>query len=201
VADSKARYADQLRLKSGVSLSQTRFALSNFCLSNLGADGQPFADALELCTTASLLQEALNTIAADVRSRCPDRMPALLASVSEANATDADADPTAAMPRSAPAAPPARSATPTQPRAAEAGDPLRLAAGVSLAQARFALSDFCLDHFGSRSQPLVDAINDCIDVSSLQRILSRIGTEISERHRDALPRLLDCVREINDTGG
>jgi hypothetical protein len=200
VADSKARFADQLRLKSGVSLSQTRFALSNFCLSYLGADGQPFADALELCTTASLLQEALNAIAADVRSRCPDRMPALIASVSEANATDADAEPTAAPARSAPTAPPARSAAPTQPRA-DARDPLRLAAGVSLAQARFALSDFCLDHFGSRSQPLVDAINECIDVSSLQKILSRIGTEIKERHRDALPRLLECVREINDTGG
>jgi ribosomal protein L12E/L44/L45/RPP1/RPP2 len=178
VADSKARYADELRLKSGVSLSQTRFALSHFCLSNLGADGQHFADALELCPNASLLQEVLNTIAADVRSRWPDRMPALIASVCEANATEVDADPTAAPATPAPAAaPPARSAAPTQPRA-DAGDPLRLVTGVSLAQARFALSDFCLDHFGSRSQALVEAINDCIDLSSLQKILSRIGTEI-----------------------
>ena len=200
MADSKARYADELRLKSGVSLSQTRFALSNFCLSNLGADGQHFADALELCPTASLLQEVLNTIAADVRSRCPDRMPALIASVREANATDVDADPTAAPATPAPAAPPAWSAAPTQPRA-DAGDPLRLVAGVSLAQARFALSDFCLDHFGSRSQTLVDAINDCIDLSGLQKILSRIATEIKERHRDSLPKLLECVREINNTGG
>ena len=200
MADSKARYADELRLKSGVSLSQTRYALSNFCLSNLGADGQHFADALELCTNASLLQEALNTIAADVRSRCPDRMPALIASVREANATDAEADLMPGPATSTPAAPPARSAAPTQPRA-DAGDPLRFVAGVSLAQARFALSDFCLDHFGSRSQALVDAINDCIDLSGLQKILSRIGTEIKERHRESLPRLLECVHEINDTGG
>jgi hypothetical protein len=200
VADSKARYADRLRLKSGVSLSQTRFALSNFCLSNLGADGQHFADALELCTNANLLQEALNAIAADVRSRCPDRMPALIDSVREANATDAAADLTAAPAPSERAAPPAWSAAPPQPPA-DAGDPLRLVAGVSLAQARFALSDFCLDHFGSRSQPLVDAINDCIDLSTLQKILSRIGTEIKERHRESLPRLIECVREINDTSG
>jgi len=200
VADSKARYADDLRLNSGVSLSQTRFALSNFCLSNLGADGQHFADALELCTNLSLLQEALNTIAADVRSRCPDRMPALIASVREANATDAAAELPAAAATSAPAAPPSRSAAPTQPQR-DAGDPLRLVAGVSLAQARFTLSDFCLDHFGSRAQPLVDAISDCIDLSSLQKILSRIGTEIKERHRNSLPELLECVRQINDTSG
>jgi len=40
VADSKLRYPDELRLKPGVSLSQTRFALANFCLSHFGADGQ-----------------------------------------------------------------------------------------------------------------------------------------------------------------
>jgi len=198
VADSNARYAGELRLKSGVSLTQTRFALSNFCLSNLGADGQYFADALELCTNASLLQEALNTIAADVRSRCPDRMPALIASVREANASDAGAELPAALATSAPAPPPPQSAEPKQ-SLRTAGDPLRLVAGVSLAQARFALSDFCLDHFGTRGQPLVDAITNSIDLAGLQKILSRIGTEIKERHRDRLPKLLECVREINDT--
>jgi len=68
-----------LRLKSGVSLTQTRFALSHFCLSNLGADGQHFAGALEFCVDTNLLQEALNAITAEVRSRYPDRLPGLIA--------------------------------------------------------------------------------------------------------------------------
>jgi len=212
VADSKLRYPDELRLKPGVSLSQTRFALANFCLSHFGADGQYYADVIELCIDASRLQEALNTIVTEVAKRCPDRMPALAACVREANDTDLESSASGlrAAPRGTPqaqpaartsAAPPAGAApraAPTRPAAST--DPLRLAPGVSLAQSRFALSEFCLDQFGARSQPLVDAINGAADLSGLQLLLSRIGAEVKEHHRDALPKLIDCVREINATG-
>jgi len=210
VADSKLRYPDELRLKPGVSLSQTRFALANFCLSHFGADGQYYADVMELCTDANLLQQALNTITAEVSKRCPDRMPALAACVREANDTDLESSASGLRPAAAPGAaqvqPPAQRAAaaqaaprPTAPRPAAAADPRRLAPGVSLAQARFALAEFCLDQYGAASQPLVDAINSAADLPGLQAILGRVAADVQAHHREALGKLADCVREINET--
>lgn len=212
MADSRNRFPDELRLKPGVSLSQTRFALANFCLSHFGADGQYYADVLELCADAPRLQEALNIITAEVAKRCPDRMPLLTACVREANDTDLESSGTT-LPRAAPPAaaasasrpaPATRSATPrgAAPAAAPARPapaPLQLVPGVSLAQARFTLADFCLDQFGARSQALVDAINAGGDVRAIQGALNRIATEVKEHHRDSLEKLLECVREINAT--
>ncbi|MDE2137899.1 MAG: hypothetical protein KGJ68_10725, partial [Gammaproteobacteria bacterium] len=90
----------------------------------------------------------------------------------------------------------APAAAPARPAPA----PLQLAPGVSLAQARFTLADFCLDQFGAGSQALVDAINAGGDVRALQAALNRIATEVKEQRRDALEKLLECVREINATG-
>jgi hypothetical protein len=218
VADSKNRFPDELRLKPGVSLSQTRFALANFCLSHFGADGQYYADVIELCADAPRLQEALNIITAEVAKRCPDRLGLLTASVREANDTDLESSgttlPRAAAPAAAPAPRPVqapaprgatprgatpRGAAPAAPAARPAPAPLQLAPGVSLAQARFALADFCLDQFGTGSQALVDAINAGGDVRAIQGALNRIATEVKEHHRDALEKLLECVREINAT--
>jgi hypothetical protein len=204
VSDSKARSPDELRLKSGVSLTQTRFALSHFCLSNLGSDGQHFAEALEFCVDTSLLQQALDAISDEVRSRYPDRLLGLIACVREANATDADAaapvppSSVAATAAAAPADVAPRRPAPTQ-KPQDAAEPLRLVAGVSLAQARFALSEFCLDQFGPRAQPLLEAIDRCRDLGSLQKLLSQIAAEVEGRRRDSLPKLLECVREINET--
>jgi hypothetical protein len=97
-----------------------------------------------------------------------------------------------------------RSAVLPQPQfwrsaAVAAADPLRLEAGVSLAQARFTLSEFCLDQYGARSQQLTDAIDRCGDVAAVQKVLDLIAAEVQERHRERLPRLIDCVREINET--
>lgn len=80
-----------------------------------------------------------------------------------------------------------------------ATDPLELEAGVSLAQARFTLSEFCLDQFGARAQQLMDSIARCADVAALQKALILIGADVQERHRECLPKLIDCVREINET--
>jgi hypothetical protein len=208
MADSKGLFPDDLRLKAGVSLSQTRFALSNFCLNNFGADGQYFADIIELCGDANLLQQALNSIRVEVRNRCPDRLPALAACVREANETDAAtpaplataAPPTGrATPAPAPAVSPQRSAlAPASPRSAEK-DPLRLEPGVSLAQARFVLAEFCLDQFGMKGQQFVDRINRCVDLAGLQTILNGIGAEVRDHQGDSLPKLSGCVRQINET--
>lgn len=209
MADAKSRFPDGLRLNAGVSLSQTRFALANFCLNHFGADGQYYADVIELCADAARLQEALNIIVAEVAKSCPERMPVLIACVREANDTDLESS-GMALPRAAPqpqarSAPPAltaaasRAAGAARPAPAPA-DPLSLAPGISLAQARFALSEFCLDVFGARSQQLVDAINASTDVRAVQGILGGIATEVQEHRPEALQKLFDCVTEINSTG-
>lgn len=196
MADPRTHYADQLRLKPRVSLIETRSALTSFCVAHFGADGQYYADVIELCADASRLQEALNIITAEVAKRCPERMPVLAACVREANDTDPESSGTTRPRAAAPAATPAP-ARPARPAPA----PLQLLRGVSLAQARVALADFCFDQFGAGSQPLVDAIDAAGDVRALQAVLNRITAEVKEHHRDSLEKLLECVREINATSG
>lgn len=226
MVESNSRYFDDVRLKAGVSLSHARFTLSNFCLNNFGADGQYLADLIDFCVNGNQLQEVLNTIRDEVRSSFPERLPTLTACVREVNETAPESSaPTATAPlpaaRPPPSAPkraaegapmgsslavPARAVVPrgaAQPQLSHdvATDPLWLEAGVSLAQARFALSEFCLDQFGARAQQLMDAIARCADLAALQKVLILIGADVQERRRECLPKLIDCVREINETAG
>jgi len=224
-----------LRLNFGISPSQARFALSNFCMDEFGTDGQYLVDAVSLCNDVMSLQEVLNSIRADVDERYPGRISALIACVRGINETD-DSSPTgsheqaSAVPAKSPPPKPAmlkvvlptstptstpRAATPAPGRpvpapgstpaskpasgGAEATDPMRLEADVSLAQARFTLSEFCLNQFGVQSQEFVDAVNRCSDVAGVQKVLNLIRTEMLNRHRDRLPQLIACVREINET--
>jgi hypothetical protein len=218
----------ELRLNFGISPSQARFALSNFCMDEFGTDGQYLVDAVSLCNDVMSLQEVLNSVRSEIDERFPDRLPALVACVREINETDdtsptgahAQPDAAAAKPAAAKSAatnPPAaakpapakpaplrapdiRPASPKPTAAAGRGsDPMRLQSGISLAQARFALSEFCLDQFGVQGQELVDAVNRCSDVAGAQKALNSIRTELVNRHRDRLPLLVACVREINET--
>ena len=203
-----------LRLNFGISPSQARFALSNFCMDEFGTDGQFLVDAVSLCNDVMSLQEVLNSIRAEVDERLPNRLPALVVCVREINETD-DASSTGSHAQAAaPAAKPAPSKpasarelpevrpAPAQKPAASGGqgpDPLRLETGISLSQARFALTEFCLNQFGVQGQEFVDAVNRCGDVPAMQKVLNLIRTDLFNRHRDRLPQLVACVREINDT--
>ena len=227
--DSNNRYFDDVHLKAGISSSHTRFSLSNFCLNNFGAEGQYLADLVDFCADTHQLQEALNTIREEVRSRFPDRLPMLVACVRDANETAVESDaPIApkvaavAVPSPAlrppalkrvvggvvmgmaPAAAPARVAAPRsmvlpQSSPGAVTDPLQLRAGVSLAHARFVLSEFCLDQFSARAQQFTDAIEGCRDVVALQKVLDLISADVQQRHGDRLPKLIDCARDINET--
>src|SRR3984957_13580020 len=173
----------ELRLNFGISPSQARFALSNFCMDEFGTDGQYLVDAVSLCPDVMSLQEVLNSIRAEVAERCAHRLPALVVCVREINETD-DASPTgshvqttAPAAKDAPSKPaPARGAPDIKPAYAQkpgasggqGSDPLRLESGISLAQARFALTEFCLNQFGVQGQEFVDAVNRCGDVPGLQ---------------------------------
>ena len=217
---------DELHLKFGVAVSQARFALSNFCMDNFDSENQYLVDAISLCGDVFSLQEVVNTIRTDVDELCPGRLPALIACVREINETDeATAKPSAATARAAPpaakasapskpppAAPAAKVPPASRPSAARSepvkkpvaggatsADTPRLEAAISLAQARFALTEFCLNVFGVQGQAFVDGINRARDVPALQKALNLIRTETLNRHRDKLPLLLACVREINET--
>ena len=65
VADS---ISERLRLKPGISPSQARFALSNFCLDIFGAAGQDLAHVVEFCNDVGSLQMALDTIRSEIKS-------------------------------------------------------------------------------------------------------------------------------------
>jgi hypothetical protein len=71
--------------------------------------------------------------------------------------------------------------------------------GVSVSQARFVLCDFCLDQFGMKAQPLIDAINATGDVQELQHVLDSVTAEIRKHCGDQLPALTARVREINQS--
>jgi hypothetical protein len=196
----------ELRLKIGISPSQARFALSNFCMDEFGTDGKYLVDAVSLCTDIMSLQEVLNSIRAEVDERFAARLPALAACVREINETD-DASPTGSHPQTAASDAKAAPAKPAPPKPAStkpapvrtSPDPMRLEPGISFAQARFALTEFCLNQFGVRGQEFVDAVGRCGDAAGLQKVLNLIRIDIVNHHRDRLPLLIACVREINET--
>ena len=71
--------------------------------------------------------------------------------------------------------------------------------GISPSQARFILTNFCLDQFGPGGQALAEVIDLCAEVTSLQQAVNNIRSEVEKRIPERLPLLLECVREINET--
>jgi hypothetical protein len=178
-------HLEQPHLEAGVSLSQARFSLSDFCLEQFGTQGRGLVDAVSLALDVAGLQQVLSRIRVEVQNRRPDRLTMLADCVRDINKT---ADATAL---------PAVAAASEVSISAEGV--LHLGSGISVSQARFALSDFCLDHFGIRGQELVELVNHCGDVPALQLALTRIRDQVLDRCRDRLPALIDCVREFNET--
>jgi hypothetical protein len=90
-------------------------------------------------------------------------------------------------------------ATPAVSVADSVSERLRLKPGISPSQARFALSNFCLDQFGRNGQDLAEAVGFCTDVPSLQLALDNIRTEVKKLFPERRAALVACVREINET--
>jgi hypothetical protein len=88
---------------------------------------------------------------------------------------------------------------PTPSVADSVSERLRLKPGISPSQARFALSNFCLDQFGTNGQDLAEAVGFCTDVDSLQMALDNIRTEVKKLFPERRAALVACVREINET--
>jgi len=89
--------------------------------------------------------------------------------------------------------------TPAVSVADSVSERLRLKPGISPSQARFVLSNFCLDQFGTNGQDLADVVGFCTDVASLQLALDNIRTEVKKLFPERRAALVACVREINET--
>jgi hypothetical protein len=172
-------------LSAGIAPSQARFALSDFCLEVFGTQGQGLVDAVDSCADVPSLQQLLNRIGREVQIRSPDRLSALADCVRGINETDPDA--------------PATTGTPIQAGQTAAPEHWQLIPGASFTQARFALSEFCLDHFGVRGQTLVSAVNGAGSLDDLEQVLASIRLEVAARCPDRMPVLWDCIQGINGT--
>jgi len=75
----------------------------------------------------------------------------------------------------------------------------QLKSGVSLPEARFALSDFCLDCFGVAGQTHMNLLDLCNDEDTLRKILAAIVAAVEKSHRGQLPALAAVIEGINAT--
>ncbi len=76
---------------------------------------------------------------------------------------------------------------------------LQLDDEIILSEAKFLLSDFCVDSFGTQSKGFAEDIRACQDVDHIRQCLNRIFALTSKHCPEHLPRLLEIVKEINDT--
>jgi hypothetical protein len=70
---------------------------------------------------------------------------------------------------------------------------------VVLSEAKFLLTNFSVDSFGTDSQAFVDKIRSCKSVGDVRHHLNTIHAAVEERCPAQLPTLHDVIREINAT--
>jgi hypothetical protein len=76
---------------------------------------------------------------------------------------------------------------------------LQLDDEIILSEAKFLLSDFCVDSFGTQSKGFAEDIRACQDTEHIRQCLNKIFALTSKHCPEHLPRLLEIVKEINDT--
>jgi hypothetical protein len=70
---------------------------------------------------------------------------------------------------------------------------------IILSEAKFLLTDFCVDSFGTGSQVFVDEIRACSKTQEFGSCFARALAEAKKRCPERVPTLLALVKEINDT--
>ena len=80
-----------------------------------------------------------------------------------------------------------------------AGTHLHLDDEVILSEAKFLLTDFCVDSFGTQSQAFVDGIRACKSIKDLRPQLNAVFAATEKFCPKQLPTLLNIVTEINAT--
>lgn len=70
---------------------------------------------------------------------------------------------------------------------------------IIISEAKFLLSDFCVDNFSTQSKELTEEIRACHDVACVRAFLGKTYALTEKNCPDQLPRLLGVVKEINET--
>lgn len=70
---------------------------------------------------------------------------------------------------------------------------------IIVSEAKFMLTDFSVDSFGTQSQGFVDAIRACKKVQDVRLCLSGILAATEKQCPNRLPVLLGLIKEINET--
>lgn len=70
---------------------------------------------------------------------------------------------------------------------------------IVLSEAKFLLVDFCVDTFGTQSEPYIDEINECKNAKNLILCLRNIYAATEKHASNRLPMLLGVIKEINET--
>jgi len=70
---------------------------------------------------------------------------------------------------------------------------------VVVSEAKFLLTNFCVDSFGTGSQDFVDTIRSCKSVNDVRYHLNTIHAAVETRCPAQLPMLHNVIREINAT--
>lgn len=81
----RAARGSPLTLAAGVSLSQARFVLCDYCLDHFGMNAQPLIDAINAAGSLGALQKTLDHIAAEMQRNAKGELPALVERVREIN--------------------------------------------------------------------------------------------------------------------
>ncbi len=97
-----------------------------------------------------------------------------------------------------------RPAAPISPVAAPAVSPVsnesfNLDDEIIVSEAKFMLTDFSVDSFGTQSQVFVDAIRACKKVQDVRLCLSGILAATEKQCPNRVPVLLGLINEINET--
>jgi len=82
---------------------------------------------------------------------------------------------------------------------ASVGNHLHLDDEVIVSEAKFLLTDFCVDSFGTQSQAFVDAIRTCKSVKDIRPQLNEVFAATQKFCPKQLPTLLDIITAINAT--
>jgi len=88
--------------------------------------------------------------------------------------------------------------TPSVRSTASAKD-LKLDDEIILSEAKFLLSDFCVDSFGTQSKGFGEDIRACHDVEHIRQCLDKIFELTGKHCPDQLPKLFAIIKEINET--
>lgn len=88
---------------------------------------------------------------------------------------------------------------PVQSAPDKTGPSLLLKEGIIVSEAKFLLTNFCVDLFGTQAQALIDPLSDARSVKNVSLCLKNIHETVLRKHPGKMVNLLEIIEEINAT--